>query len=107
MESSFHYSHPVGASDSNAGAELLDIILMKVIGEADFQRNRDLVKLSCRRRPRHVQSQLRRHATFLIGEKRLTVEFLVLPKHMEVVAHGWDNMGQSSTAYLRYSVGKQ
>ncbi|KAJ0086923.1 hypothetical protein Patl1_07160 [Pistacia atlantica] len=132
MESSFHYSHPVGASDSNAGAELLDIILMKVIGEADFQRNRDLVKFSCRRRPGHVQSrnfssffvewfdncsvlivnfhgscpnpdcsydlcltccaeirkELRRHATFLIGEKRLTVEFLVLPKHMEVVMRG-------------------
>ncbi|KAJ0024448.1 hypothetical protein Pint_07038 [Pistacia integerrima] len=42
MESSFHYSHPVGVSDSNAGAELLDIILMK---------------FSCRRRPGHVQSR--------------------------------------------------
>ncbi|KAJ0024455.1 hypothetical protein Pint_07032 [Pistacia integerrima] len=38
--------HPVGVSDSNARAELLDIILMKVIGEADFQRNRDLEKLA-------------------------------------------------------------
>ncbi|KAJ0020357.1 hypothetical protein Pint_31239 [Pistacia integerrima] len=44
MESSIHYSHPVGVSDSKAGAGLLDIILMKVIGEADFQRNRDLEK---------------------------------------------------------------
>ncbi|XP_031281773.1 uncharacterized protein LOC116140267 isoform X2 [Pistacia vera] len=57
MESSFHYSHPVGVSDSNARAELLDIILMKVIGEADFQRNRDLEKFSCRRRPGHVRSR--------------------------------------------------
>ncbi|KAJ0020508.1 hypothetical protein Pint_31722 [Pistacia integerrima] len=45
MESSFHYSHPVGVSDTKAGAGLLDIILMKVIGEADFQRNRDLEKI--------------------------------------------------------------
>ncbi|KAJ0024801.1 hypothetical protein Pint_07069 [Pistacia integerrima] len=38
----------IGVSDSNAGAELLDIILTKVIGEADFQRNRDLVKAAHR-----------------------------------------------------------
>ncbi|XP_031281774.1 uncharacterized protein LOC116140267 isoform X3 [Pistacia vera] len=30
---------------------------MKVIGEADFQRNRDLEKFSCRRRPGHVRSR--------------------------------------------------
>ncbi|KAJ0083901.1 hypothetical protein Patl1_30269 [Pistacia atlantica] len=44
MESSFHYSHPVGVYDKKAGAGLLYIILMKVIGEANFQRNRDLEK---------------------------------------------------------------
>ncbi|KAJ0087351.1 hypothetical protein Patl1_07157 [Pistacia atlantica] len=48
FEFSDQRDHPVGVSDSNAGAELLDIILTKVMGEADFQRNRDLKKAAHR-----------------------------------------------------------